>query len=70
MDPSREIPAESFDQPEGSKLARKMKESPFMVAGKFALSTGYRVSGDIKSTYMYLVGSHLMPSQYSRKTVK
>ena len=45
MDPSREIPAESFDQPEGSKLARKMKESPFMVAGKFARNTMYSVSG-------------------------
>ena len=41
MDPSREIPSESFDQPEGSKLSRKMKESPFMVAGKLIRALCY-----------------------------
>lgn len=34
MDPSRSIPTETFEQPEESKLGRKMRESPFMVAGK------------------------------------
>ncbi|XP_037081029.1 HIG1 domain family member 1C-like [Pollicipes pollicipes] len=33
MDPSRSIPQDTFEQPEESKLGRKIRESPFMVAG-------------------------------------
>jgi len=48
MDPARTIPTETFEEPEqGSKLARKMRESPFMVAGLAGLVgiVGYNIWG-------------------------